>query len=180
MEEIPYEIDFYSGEDSASFNVNPVYDGIIEGEESLIFIVENTLGCIARYDTVICYIQNYIEMYLNTSPNTMICDGQELDLWVQAYNGFPPYTYLWEPGGYTEDTITVSPEENTTYVVTITDFFEEGGFWYLVMEHVDPHQRIGGVDKGGLQRVTAGDVAIRQAGVVELLHGTPKIGKVAR
>lgn len=59
------------------------------------------------------------------SPNTMICSGQEVDLWVTVYNGFPPYTYLWEPGFFTTDTITVSPEVTTTYTVTFYDVCQE-------------------------------------------------------
>lgn len=124
-EGVPTDIDFEEGEDSAAFNVTPVYDGIIEGDETLELIVENSLGCIDRYDTVEFTILDYVEMVAQTSPNSMICVGQELDLWIQVYNGFPPYTYLWEPGGYTTDSITVSPEENTILVVTITDLFEE-------------------------------------------------------
>ena len=43
------------------------------------------------------------------SPNTTICQGHETELWVQVFNGFPPYQYYWEPGGFTDDTITVKP-----------------------------------------------------------------------
>ena len=124
-EAIPTEVSFNVGEDSSSFNVKPVYDAIIEGEETLQLIVENTLGCIDRYDTVVFTILDYVEMVSQTSPNVMICEGQEVDLWVEVYNGFPPYTYLWEPGGITTNTITVSPEETTTYTVTFYDMFME-------------------------------------------------------
>lgn len=125
MEDIPSETYFNSGEDTSYFNVNPVYDGIIEGEETLQLIVENTLGCIVRHDTVVFTILDYVEMYAQTSPNTMICLGQEVDIWVTVYNGFPPYTYLWEPGFFTTDTITVSPEETTIYTVTFYDMCQE-------------------------------------------------------
>jgi len=60
-------------------------------------------------------------MWTVTSPNTMMCTAMEIDLWVQVDYGLPPYTYYWEPGGYTNDTITVSPDETTTYYVTVTD-----------------------------------------------------------
>jgi len=88
-------------------------------------IIENTLGCIVRYDTVIITILDYVDMIPEISPNTMICSGQEVDLWVTVYNGFPPYTYLWEPGFFTTDTITVSPEVTTTYTVTFYDVCQE-------------------------------------------------------
>ena len=57
----------------------------------------------------------------------MICSGDEVELWVDVNYGFPPYTYNWEPGSYTNDTIVVSPEETTTYTVTYSDIFGETG-----------------------------------------------------
>ncbi len=120
-ESIPTEITFEEGEDSVSINIRPVYDSIIEGVETLELIVENTLGCMNKYDTVVFNILDYIEMSSQTSPNTVICCGQTLDLWVEVSNGFPPYTYVWEPGGYTYDSITVSPDITTTYYISCTD-----------------------------------------------------------
>lgn len=124
-EEIPTSITFEEGQDSAIIHVVPVKDGIIEGDETLILIVENNLGCFVSYDTVEFTILDYVDMDATTSPNTMICSGQEVDLWVNVNNGFPPYTYLWEPGGFTNDSISVSPEETTTYKVIYHDIFME-------------------------------------------------------
>jgi len=121
FEEIPGYITFEQGTDSASIHISPIDDDVVEGEEIIELIIENDLGCIIRYDTVVMTILDYVEMAITTSPNTMMCTAMEVDLWVQVYNGFPPYTYFWEPGGYTNDTITVSPDESTTYYVTCTD-----------------------------------------------------------
>lgn len=120
-EGIPDCVTFEEGEDTAYIHVYPYKDGIIEGEETIELIIENTLGCIIRYDTVIFTIVDYVDMISTISPDTMICSGQEIELCVNVYYGFPPYTYSWEPGSYTNDTITVSPEETTTYTVTYFD-----------------------------------------------------------
>ena len=121
--EIPDCVTFEEGADSALIHINAYHDGIIEGEETIILIIENTLGCIVRYDTVEFVITDYVDMVTATSPNTTICQGQEIDIWVQTVNGIPLYTYLWEPEPSENDTITVSPEEpgEYTYTVTITD-----------------------------------------------------------
>ncbi|HPE57735.1 MAG TPA: choice-of-anchor L domain-containing protein [Bacteroidales bacterium] len=128
-EEIPNHVTFEEGQDSVSFNILPLFDDLIEGDEPIVLIIENNLGCETVYDTLELIIDDYRAMEPVTTPNTIICEGQQVDVGV-GFNpywgaGYPPYTYLWEPGGFTDDTITVSPEENTTYVVTITDFFDE-------------------------------------------------------
>jgi len=120
-EEIPDHITFEEGEDTAYIHVIPFKDDIIEGEENIMIIIENTLGCIVRYDTVEFIIIDYIKMVTTPSPNTMICEGQEVEIWVTTENGIPPYTYEWLDLPFTNDTITVSPEATTTYVVNVTD-----------------------------------------------------------
>ncbi|MCD4788518.1 MAG: choice-of-anchor L domain-containing protein, partial [Bacteroidales bacterium] len=120
-EEIPDHITFEEGEDTAYIHVIPFKDGIIEGEEDIVIIIENTLGCVVRYDTVEFIIIDYIDMVTTPSPNTMICDGMEVEIWVTTENGIPPYTYEWFDLPFTTDTITVSPDTTTTYVVNVMD-----------------------------------------------------------
>lgn len=120
-EAIPTEITFEEDEDSVAIHVKPVYDGIIEGEETLELVVENTLGCIVRYDTVIFTIFDYVEMVSQMNPSTMICSGQEIELWVNTYNGIPPYTYDWEGFEIDNDTILVSPDTTTLFFLDIID-----------------------------------------------------------
>ena len=79
------------------------------------------------YETRVFTIQDYVEMYTTISPNTTICSGDEVELWIDIDNGYPPYNYSWEPGSSTNDTIVVNPEETTTYTVTYSDIFGETG-----------------------------------------------------
>jgi hypothetical protein len=126
-EEIDDEIYFAEGQDSAILHLTPIQDGVIEGDETIRLIIFNTLGGTMVFDTVEVIIEDYIEMYSEISPETTVCSGQEVELWVDVNNGFPPYAYNWQPGSYTNDTIMVSPEETTIYTVTYQDIFGESG-----------------------------------------------------
>jgi hypothetical protein len=112
---------FEEGYDTASVRIVPLSDGIVEGDETVILVIQNTLGCIIKYDTITFIISDYIEMTTVTSPEPVICPGQDADIWVSPSNGYPPYAYLWEPGFYTTNSISVSPEETTYFKVTCTD-----------------------------------------------------------
>jgi len=126
-EEINDEIYFAEGQDSAIIHITPIQDGVIEGDETIRLIIFNTLGGIMVMDTVAVIIGDYVELSDNISPPTLICEGCEVTLWVDVMNGYPPYSYLWEPGGFTTDSITASPDTTTTYIVTYYDLFGESG-----------------------------------------------------
>jgi gliding motility-associated-like protein len=118
---IPNCVTFEEGQDSAVIHVVPIKDGQLEGEETIILIIENTLGCIVRYDTVQFTIIDYMDMVTQMSPSTMICQGQSIDIWVNTVAGIPPYTFNWEGFSVNNDTLTVSPDATTTYFVNVTD-----------------------------------------------------------
>jgi len=124
-EEIPTSITFEEGQDTAFIHVAPVKDNQIEGIENLVLVIENTLGCIVRYDTVEFTILDYVAMEDTISPSTVLCQGQEIQLWVQTFNGIPPYTTTWEPPGIQADTITVTPDVTTMYTIQVLDLCED-------------------------------------------------------
>lgn len=114
-------VTFEEGEDSVAIHVVPLKDIAIEGEETIRLIIENTLGCIIRYDTVEFVIVDYIDMITQTSPNTVICQGQTVDLWVQTYNGIPTYSYEWNGFSVDNDTLSVTPDTTTMFYVQVMD-----------------------------------------------------------
>ncbi len=114
-------VTFEEGEDSAFIHVVPIKDGEFEGEEIIRLIVENTLGCIIRYDTVEFTIIDYVDMITEMSSNTMICEGQPVELWVNTWNGIPPYSYDWQGFSIDNDTITVYPDTTTWFLVNVMD-----------------------------------------------------------
>lgn len=126
-EEIDNCINFEIGEDSVTMHVTPIQDGLFEGDETIVLIIENNLGCEIQYDTVEMIIEDYHAPWDIISPSTVICEGCEATLWVDVVNGYPPYSYLWEPGGFTTDSVNVSPDTTTTYVVTYSDLFGVSG-----------------------------------------------------
>ena len=123
---IPTSVTIEEGNDSAFIHVAPIQDGILEGDETLIFIITNELGCTVRYDTVEFIIVDYVDMVLSTTPDMAVCEGQTVELVTEAFNGISPYTYQWVEPSVENDTIEVTPEETTTYVVQVTDMC--GGF----------------------------------------------------
>ncbi len=120
-ETIPDFIEIPEGEDSASIHVVPLQDGIEEGDEDIVLILKNELGCTIRYDTVIFIIIDYIDIVTETTPTTQICQGQSIDIWCQTENGIPPYSYQWLEPPLDTDSINVTPDETTTYFVEVTD-----------------------------------------------------------
>ena len=124
-EYLPCYITFNAGQDSALIQINPLKDGLLEGNETIELVFIDSLSYIVKYDTLVLTIEDYSDMISVTSPVTLICNGQDVQLEVAVDNGLPPYSFLWEPGGLINDTITVSPDETTTYTVTCTDFCQE-------------------------------------------------------
>ncbi|MCD4695647.1 MAG: gliding motility-associated C-terminal domain-containing protein [Bacteroidales bacterium] len=124
-ETLPTEVTFEEGEDSLAIHVVPVKDGIPEGDEVLKIIVEYTLTCNPKYDTIEIVISDYVDMATQTTPDTMICQGEELELWVNVENGVPAYTYEWEGLPFNDDTITVSPVVSTMYFVNVMDICQD-------------------------------------------------------
>lgn len=50
-----------------------------------------------------------------------ICEQDSARLYCEGKFGVPPYTYLWNPGGYTTKSVMVKPNVTTVYNAIITD-----------------------------------------------------------
>jgi hypothetical protein len=118
---------FEYGVDSAILHITPVLDGVIEGDETIVLTVINNLFGLTTYETREFTIQDYVNMNTAISPNTTTCSGDTMELWVNVTNGIPPYSFEWQPGAFTNDTILVSPEMTTTYTVNYHDQIMVGG-----------------------------------------------------
>ena len=120
---IPSSIIFLPGDDSLSFTLNPIQDGLNEGFESVIIAVEIINAC---GDTIISQgtiwigdgpIINIIE-----SDTLVLCASDSIPIYASSSGGYSPYTYVWNTGE-TTDTILGSIFQNGTadYYVTATD-----------------------------------------------------------
>lgn len=78
-------------------------------------LVNQQRGCIVR-DTVDIFMLD-----VNAGSDIIYCDGGPVTIAPTIIANAGSYTVLWQPGGQTTDSITVSPTVITTYVVTVTD-----------------------------------------------------------
>src|SRR5205085_7644172 len=81
-----------------------------------------TSNCVEAIVPWIMSIEGYTVQLLYLTPYQQTCGSTNLNLICVPEYGIAPYTFSWQPGGATNDTITVSPVTTTTYTVTITDF----------------------------------------------------------
>lgn len=52
---------------------------------------------------------------------SQICEGGSAVLSADTIGGVGPYTYVWQPGNLTGQSVTVSPDSTTQYFLTVTD-----------------------------------------------------------
>ncbi|MCF8296308.1 MAG: choice-of-anchor L domain-containing protein [Saprospiraceae bacterium] len=113
---IPNNVTIPAGQDSVNLIISPILDGIVEGIEQVILLV-NTSAC--TYDTVYIDIMDNSVLESTISNDTVICKDSAM-LVVNGQGALSPYTYLWSNGD-TLNSTNVSPASTTQYFVTITD-----------------------------------------------------------
>ena len=75
-------------------------------------------GCVS-YDSVLVTVMNCSFNTVVTGGN--VCIGDCFVLSAAVTGGEAPYSYVWQPGGLTGDSVKVCPTVATTYTVIITD-----------------------------------------------------------
>lgn len=103
----------YSGT-SDTLHINPL------STTSYIVTVTDSCGNTAS-DTCTVSFTTYIPMQLVFNNDTAICGGQSVLLDANVTGGLPVYNYNWNPHETTMDSVTVTPDNSTTYILTITD-----------------------------------------------------------
>lgn len=61
-------------------------------------------------------------MHVMTSENFAVCEGTTIELMATVVGGAAPFVYVWS-NGETGQTIEVTPEETTEYIITVIDAF---------------------------------------------------------
>lgn len=79
--------------------------------------VSSINGCANTvYDSIYITVLNIPLPTFSAGNNQTICMGDSVNLQVPA-----GYTYFWQPGGMTTNSVFVSPTVNTGYIISITD-----------------------------------------------------------
>lgn len=102
---------------SATFTIDPFFDGMVEGQETILIDLQTS---VCGSDTILIYVNDVSPVVLQAFGDTAFCGGTAM-LWAQATGGAGNYTYTWS-NGMTGDTIYVNPTATTTYTVTANDF----------------------------------------------------------
>lgn len=82
--------------------------------------VTNSGGCAATYPIVLALPPPAPEVSIAATPQTTICNGDAVTLTASVVSGTVS-TWSWFPGGQTASSITVTPSDTTTYIVTGTN-----------------------------------------------------------
>ncbi|PKP04064.1 MAG: hypothetical protein CVU11_06125 [Bacteroidetes bacterium HGW-Bacteroidetes-6] len=117
----PTSMTIPAGSDSVCYIISPYADGLSEGMESIIIVLQNQISCNTVSDTIVIDILDYDNLQISMTPDTTICGGSAIISTLPSM-GVPPYNYAWDNGLPALTTHTVSPLATTTYTVTITDY----------------------------------------------------------
>lgn len=119
---IPNTITFPAGVQTVQFSFNAFQDGLIEGQETVIFNLPILDPCGNVNPLVLTlYIEDIQPVDVVIEGGTIDCPGDEITLTAVPSGGAPPYTYLWLPNGETTQSITFIPTVTATYSVSVTD-----------------------------------------------------------
>jgi Secretion system C-terminal sorting domain/HYR domain len=107
-----------AGQSSLLLPVNVFSDGLVEGEESIRLLIDNSCQC--RQAELHYLIDDNLPFNAFVFQDSTICEGRSVELYAGTDGGLEPYTFLWSTGD-TSQHILVTPTMTTTYTVTITD-----------------------------------------------------------
>ncbi len=114
---LPLSVTIPAGQNSATVPVQVLNDTEIEGQESLIVILD--IPCACYTDTTILYLSDPPPLLVDL-PDRAVCQNAAA-LWEpDVSGGIPDYTYLWSNQA-TTPSITVFSNNTSPYSVTVTD-----------------------------------------------------------
>jgi len=123
LPELPDSIVFPLGVDTVFVTLSAPFDGLTEGEETVIVNITNVASECSG-----AVLTSSFEFFIR-EPDPMVISGfdgalqdcsDEIELFPTVTGGYGEYGYIWS-NGMSPDTITVSPGFTTTYFLTVTD-----------------------------------------------------------
>ncbi|UPT68498.1 MAG: choice-of-anchor L domain-containing protein [Sphingobacteriales bacterium JAD_PAG50586_3] len=120
--QFPTQVTFQPGDTVVIVPLVPIFDGVTEPNETVtITITQDICGTIVTKEVNLT-ITNVEPLVVTVSPDytSYICPNIPTPLTATATGGISPYTYTWD-NGLVGQTVTVFPQQTTTYTVTVTD-----------------------------------------------------------
>jgi uncharacterized protein (TIGR02145 family) len=120
--EIPDSVVIATGQTTGSITIQPLYDGITEGPETVIleFMQAGCSGNQTMADTI--YIHDNTPFYVDAGVDDTICALDSATLEGTAWGGQRPFDYNWEGIGGHDSIVKVSPPPGShEYVLLVED-----------------------------------------------------------
>lgn len=114
------------GQTTAVLNIIPIEDGIPEDDTETVTLTYNSSICGVDMDTITLYIKDLAPFSSSASPGQDIYCRDTITLVASGDGGQVPYYYDWQPLGEINDSITVSPDVSTSYIVSVRDICGQG------------------------------------------------------
>jgi gliding motility-associated-like protein len=114
---------FYPGDTLVLITIDALYDGIAEGNENVVIILQqNTICQNVPPQIVSIVITNVNPIVASITPsNPQVTPCSPAQITASATGGFGPYTYAWDNNLPPDSSHSVNPSQTTTYNVTISD-----------------------------------------------------------
>lgn len=119
---LPNSVTFSPGQTSQTFNVEGVFDSIPEGSENLTITIQyyDACGNLLQEQVAVNLLDEPLLNLIMPPDTALACPNSSVDIQPVVSGGVAPYTYNWNDGSTTQD-ISVSPNNPTTYTLTVTD-----------------------------------------------------------
>lgn len=111
-----------AGQNSVNLNINALFDGNAEGNETLTISLNSSgCDCVAPPSISLTIVDNNDALTGSSSGGDTICLGESVILTATASGSTGPYSYSWDNGAGSGSSVSVSPVTTTTYTVTISN-----------------------------------------------------------
>jgi hypothetical protein len=118
---LPSVLYFAAGQDSLSYCINAVSDGVLEGLDTIQLSIIQTGPCASTATYATVYLDEYTPLTLGMNDTTFCNLGGTFTFNTNATGGVEPYTYTWSGGLPSIPNPTTTVSTTTTYVLTVND-----------------------------------------------------------
>jgi hypothetical protein len=118
---LPTQLYFAPGQDSISYCINAVSDGVAEGLDTINLAIIQTGICVSTSTYATIYLNEYQPLTLSMTDTTLCNFGGTVVLNAAVTGGVEPFTYSWSSGLPNTPNPTVTVASTTTYTVTVND-----------------------------------------------------------